>query len=358
VPETLEINQRIPIVATREELDELLTQGADINARSDWWAGGFGLLDSAPPAVAHYAITRGATLSAHAAARLGLLADLRRLIDADPTLVHQPGGDGQTPLHFASTVEIAALLLDRGADINALDVDHESTPAQYMIGERQAVARYLIQRGCRTDLLMAAALGDVELARRILQQDAAAIHLRVSDEYFPMVGRKAGGTIYQWQLGWYVGACQVARKFGHEEAYRFLDEQNPADERLLNACWLHDATKARPLYGISLPAPARRHLAHAARNNDLPAVKLMLAAGLPVDEFSQHHASALHWASFHGNAEMIRLLLPHSKAINNIENDYQGTPLGWAQHGLAHGWSNNKEGYPETMRLLVEAGGK
>ena len=116
------------------------------------------------PTLRLYAIERGAVVDVHAAARLGLVERLRQLISSTPALVHEPGGDGQTPLHFASTVEIAEYLLDHGAEIDALDVDHESTAAQYMVRDRQDVARYLIQRGCRTDILMAAALGDIELA--------------------------------------------------------------------------------------------------------------------------------------------------------------------------------------------------
>ena len=58
-------------------------------------------------------------------------------------------------------------------------MDHESTPAQYMLRvdqtrhypqDRQDVARYLVSRGCRTDILMAAALGDAELVRQHLDQ--------------------------------------------------------------------------------------------------------------------------------------------------------------------------------------------
>ena len=47
-----------------------------------------------------------------------------------------------------STIEIAAFLLDHGAEIDARDIDHESTPAQYMVDDRQDVARYLVSRGC------------------------------------------------------------------------------------------------------------------------------------------------------------------------------------------------------------------
>jgi len=126
--------------------------------RSNWWAGGFGLLDKAKPEVVAHAIERGAVVTVHAAARLGMFETLRKLIEEDPERVHERGGDGQTPLHFASTVEIAEFLLSHGADIDARDVDHESTPEQYMVRTRQDVARYLISRGCSTDLLMAAAL--------------------------------------------------------------------------------------------------------------------------------------------------------------------------------------------------------
>src|SRR2546427_9819567 len=127
-------------------LEVLLAAGADINAKSRWWAGGFGLLHGASPELAAYAIERGALIDVHAAARLGRLERLQELIAEEPALVNARGGDGQTPLHFASTIAIAAYLLDHGADLDARDVDHESTPAQYMGRDRQEVLRYLIQR--------------------------------------------------------------------------------------------------------------------------------------------------------------------------------------------------------------------
>src|SRR5882672_9111551 len=179
-----------------EMLDTLLEAGADINSRSRWWAGGFGLLDSAKPELAAYAIQQGAVVDAHTAARLGMLEKLRELIGVDPTLVHARGGDGQTPLHFANTVPIAKYLLDHGADIDVRDVDHESTPAQWMIRERQQVARYLVQRGCKTDILMAAALGDSQLVKKHLDADPIFILIGVGTNYFPMIITRPGGTTY------------------------------------------------------------------------------------------------------------------------------------------------------------------
>src|SRR5215469_11011238 len=112
-------------VRSPEMLDVLLAAGADLNAKSGWWAGGFGLLHGARPELAAYAIRRGAFVDIHAAARLGLIDRVGELLASDGTLVHARGGDGQTALHFASTIDIAAYLLEHGAEIDARDVDHE-----------------------------------------------------------------------------------------------------------------------------------------------------------------------------------------------------------------------------------------
>ncbi|HXJ61780.1 MAG TPA: ankyrin repeat domain-containing protein [Verrucomicrobiae bacterium] len=352
----------IVCVRSREMLEVLLEAGADINAKSRWWAGGFGLLHSAEPDLAAYAIQRGAQVDAHAAARLGLMDKLRELISADPALVKAPGGDGQTPLHFASTVKIAEYLLEHGAEIDARDIDHESTAAQYMIRDRQEMARYLVQRGCQTDILMAAALGDETLVRRHLAADPECIRMRVTDEYFPMINRKAGGTIYQWTLGWYVSPHEVARQFGHETIYQLLMQQSPADVKLLAACWATDEAALNALLGENpglvgeLPAGVRRHIAHAARNNKADVVRLMLKAGLPVDALGQHHATPLHWAAFHGNAQMTRDILRHHPPLEVKDADFQSTPLGWAMHGSEHGWYCRTGDYGGTVDALLEAG--
>ena len=349
-------------VRSRAMLDVLLGAGADINARSEWWAGGFGILDNASPELAAYAIERGATITVHSAARLGMLDKLRAMISSDSTLVHARGGDGQTPLHFAATVEIAEYLLDNGAEIDARDIDHESTPAQYMVAKRPEIARYLIRRGCKTDILMAAALGDFDLIRRHLDAGPDSIRMRVSDEYFPMIDARQGGTIYQWELGWYVSAVQVARSFGHSEIFDYLMERCPPDEKLLNACWLHDETTVRSLLaqdpnlaGRLTPA-GRRQLAHAVRNNDTPSARLMIEAGLPVDTYTQHHATPLHWAAWHGNAELVRLILQRKPSLDETNNDFKGTPVDWAVHGSENGWDRQNGGYAATLNALFDAG--
>lgn len=347
---------------SREILDVLLEAGADINARSRWWAGGFGLLDSASPELAAYAIERGAVVDVHAAARLGMGERLRRMLADDPQAIHSRGGDGQTPLHFACDIEIAELLLAHGADIDARDLDHQSTPAQWMLDERRDVARYLVGRGCWTDLLMAAALGDVDLARRHLDADPTCIRTRVSEEFFPMIGGRNGGTIYQWTLGWYVTAHAVARERGHTDMLELLDERTPTDLRLIEACWSGDDGAARAILaerpGIieHLSAADRRHVAHAARNDETAAVRLMLECGWPVDATGQHEGTPLHWAAFHGNAAMVEAVLAHDPPLEARDADFAGTPMSWALHGSLHGWKSSTGDYAATVEALLRAG--
>src|SRR5438093_1538682 len=151
---------------------------------------------------------RGAVVDVHAAARLGMLPRLRELVSADPELVHARGGDGQTPLHFASTIAAAEFLLDHGADIDARDIDHESTPAQYMVQDRPDVLRYLIQRGCRTDIFMAAALGDAQLAAR--NNNLAAVRLMLEAGLPADATGQHDGTPLHWAC--FHGNAGMARR--------------------------------------------------------------------------------------------------------------------------------------------------
>ena len=172
---------------------------------------------------------------------------------ADPDAVHARGGDGQTPLHFAATAEIATFLLDRGAQIDALDIDHESTPAQWMIRDRQEVVRLLIARGCRTDILMAAALGDIERVTARLDADPSSIRTEVSDRYFPKKNPRAGGSIYIWTLGAHKTAHHVARDFGHSELFALLMKRSPAALALAVACEVGDEPM---MHSLSADHPA------------------------------------------------------------------------------------------------------
>ena len=351
-------------VKSREMLDVFLAAGADLNAKSRWWAGGFGLLHTAPPAVAAYAIERGAVVDVHAAARLGLRERLEELLTADPALAHARGGDGQTPLHFAASVEIAEILLARGADPDVRDVDHESTPAQWMLGERTEVARHLVRRGCRTDVLLATAVGDPERVRQHLDADPACVHIRVNQTFFPKSDPRSGGTIYQWTLGRDVSALEVAQKFGHPGVFRLLLARSPSESRLVPLLVADDRAAVQELLAAEpdlLERVARdraRELPDAARANRVDAVRRLLAAGWPVNAPGQHQGTALHWAAFHGNREMAEVVLAHQPELDLPDADHQAPPMGWATFGSEHGWHRDTGDFPGVVDALLRAGAR
>jgi hypothetical protein len=355
----------------RETVDVLLRAGANIRKRTEWWAGGFGVLDDCDPSIVDFLIERGALLDAHSASRLGMMAELQGFVEADPGVVHARGGDGQTPLHFASTVEIADFLLDHGADIDARDIDHESTAAQYMLRvdqkrhypkDRQDVARYLVSHGCYTDILMAAALGDVDLVRRHLDADPGCIRMSVSEEWFPKQNPRAGGTIYIWTLGAHRTAHSVARDFGHEDVFDLLMTRTPDSLKLALACELGDEAtfqkflSRNPNAVRTLSETERRKLPAAAQDNNTKAVRLMLQAGWPVDTPGEMGATALHWAGFNGNAEMTREILRFRPSLESKSKDCEGTALSWAVYGSGNGWRRDTGDYVGTVRALLDAG--
>jgi ankyrin repeat protein len=346
----------------RAMIDALLQGGADVNARSQWWAGGFGVLDGADPDLVPFLLERGATIDAHSAARLGRRDALEKLLSERPGLVHARGGDGQTPLHVAATVDIARLLLDRGADIDVRDIDHESTPAQYMVGERQEVARYLVSRGCRTDILMAAAIGDLDLVRKHLDADPACIRMRVSMASFPKLDPRSGGTIYTWTLGADKTAHAVARERGHAEVLAELVRRSPATLQLAVAARAADASAVQQLIGRDpslvsrLSDDERRVLPDAARDNDLSAVSVMLGAGWPLAARGQHNGTPLHWAAWNGNVEIARALVQGGAPLDIQGDEYDATPLYWAIYGSVHGWHRRTGDYAGVVETLLQAG--
>ncbi len=333
-------------------IDALLRAGADIHTRGDLWSGGLSVLDECGETMADFLMERGALLDSHAAARLGRFSELQTLVAANPKVVAARGAHGQTPLHFASTVEVAGYLLEHGAEIDAPDVQHESTPAQHMLRvlqgrhyrrDRKDVALFLVNRGCRTDILMAAALGDRALVERHLESDPECIRTCVSEDYFPKRDARSGGTIYTWIFGPRRTAHLIARDFGHDEVFRLLMDRTPEDLKLALACELGDEDAFRALMAVrpgltrALSEDDRRRLPDAAQNNNTNAVRLMLAAGWPVDLLGEYSMTPLQWAAWHGNTEMVREILRYSPELERKDNEHGITALGSALHGSENG---------------------
>jgi ankyrin repeat protein len=347
----------ITIAAERDDrplIDLLLDRGADVNARSTWWAGGFGAIDLASEATSQYLLSRGAKLTAHAAARLGYAKELREIVANNPDVVCERGGDGQYPLHFSKTPEIVDILVDAGAELDARDLDHVSTAAQFRIKEAD-VCRRLLERGATPDVYIALMLQDIPLLERLIDEDPECLSRMPTDPGNPMIPEAPGMPIYTYTIG--LGRpFQVAQAFYKASASEVIERRSSPRLRLLSACWRGDEAAAKALADQvkDLSSKDMSILAEAAWTRRLKAVKLMLGLGFDPDATGVHHSSPLDRAAFHGFDDVIEAILPFGPSLT-IENEFGGTPLSACVYGSLHSW--RKDGnFARSVQLLLDAG--
>ena len=353
--------ERATHIAAKNErlLATLLDAGADVNLKSDWENGPYTVLDHADEGTARFLLARGATLTPNVAARLGWFDELQALVNADAALVHARGGDGQQPLHEAKTVAIADFLLDRGADVNARCIDHKSMPAQYALVDRPDVCRRLLERGATPDIFMAARLGDVALATRLLDADPSCVAARIHEHGYAPVPPL---HIYCWTLGFGLSPHDVASRFGHRDVDDLLVSRSPTRLRFINAALAADEQAANavlaedPSLLASLTREVHGHLALAIFYERFDAAELMLRLGFDPAAPGIDGGTALHAACWVGNVRMVeRILARGGVPLDARDPTHQSTPLGWAAFGSVHRRARGAD-YPAVAERLVAAG--
>jgi ankyrin repeat protein len=353
-------------------IDTLLEFGADPNRKSSWWAGGFHPLHAAEGDVAERLIAAGAVPDACAAARLDRADLLTQMIRENPAVVHERGGDGQTPLHFARSKAVVDLLLGAGADPDARDVDHRSTAAEWMIGDvnsptsRNEIAGYLVERGASADIFLVAALGLADRARETLVDNRQLLRLRTGQGAY---GEKPPSSFHisLWTLGANLSPLQVAAKRGHEETVRVMREFATPADRLLLAAHLGQGDEAQAIVrenpGVieALNDVERRALTDEAWAPNPPAVKVLMELGFDPSVPSvsgPRGGNALHCASWEGSTEAVAAILSHERGralVDTRESHWNGTPLSWCSHG-SRNCGNPRGDHGGVAKLLIAAG--
>ncbi|HSM76227.1 MAG TPA: ankyrin repeat domain-containing protein [Bryobacteraceae bacterium] len=162
------------------------------------------------------------------------------------------------------------LLLERGANIEGVPGDASILLAALRNGRLEA-AQLLAARGARLDLEGAAGVGKLDVVR----------------SFFPGNAGLGGGATQAQVRDGFTWACQ----FGHTDVAAFL-----------------------------------------------------LDNGVAVDSRLRHHGqTGLHWAAANGHFDLVRLLLERGAPVNAKDETWGGMPLGW----LLHGWTNRQDGNPE-----------
>jgi len=303
----------------------------------------------------------------HEAARAGLVDELSTMLAMDASLINAKGIDARTPLHCAGTVAVAALLLDHGARIDARDEDHDSTPAQWRIGESPDVARFLLERGAKADIFLAAALGDLALAERLVAEDRTCLADRIGKPpHFPPLGYEGrGGTIYQWTLRFNSYPHQIALLKRHQEMFDFLYAHSDMPTRLLVNCVLARRAEAEaiaekhPEIVPGLPDVDRQLVAKYCweTNSDYDAVKLMLDLGFPVAHPEHSHGyTPLHNAAWAGSGDLVELLISRGHPVDIRDPGYDATPLGYALYDCLVEKRHPEGEFPRVVKALLEAG--
>jgi ankyrin repeat protein len=358
-----------PVVTMARSLamaEALVSKGADVEVVGAWWASGMYTRKVALE-VGRLLVERGAPLTVHAAAGLGLSDRLSSMLDANPALVDAKGGDGCTPLHFSRDVATAHLLLQHGAHIDTRDEDHESTAAQWLIGDAPEVSRYLLEQGATPDIFLAAALGEIGLAKQLVDADPRCPGFRIGKgpEFAPIGHKGHGGTIYQWTLAFNSYPHQIALLKGHAALFDFLYENSDTATRLLVSCVLARRDEAEAIVAAnpglvsSLPAADLELVARYCweTNTNYEAVKLMLDVGFPVNHPERSHGySPLHNAAWAGSADLVDLLIERGHPVDIVDPVYNATPLGFAIHDCTVEKRHPEGEFERVVRSLLKAG--
>ena len=254
----------------------------------------------------------------------GDIEALRKALVDDPALVHarstrvthfDPPRHGAMLLHYvaangvegyrqrtpANAVDVARLLLDAGADPNAL--------AQLYGGD------------CTTMSLLVSSSHPALAGVQVALVDVLVDH---------------GASVEPSGRGAWTSPVRTALVFGYIDAARALVRRGARIESLSMAAGLgliDEVTRRLP--GADA---GQRHLALAlaAQLGHVDVVHALLDAGEDPDRYNPPHAHAhstpLHQAVAAGHLDMVRLLADRGARLDIRDTLFESTPLGWAEY--------------------------
>jgi ankyrin repeat protein len=226
------------------------------------------------------------------------LVRARSARDHRATLLHYVAANGveqdrqRTP---KNAVEVAKLLLEAGAEVDAL--------AQ-MYGGHQTTMSMLVSSSHPAQAGVQVALVET------LLDFGAAIELQ--------------------------SPLMTALASGYRDASEALVRRGARADHIAAAAGLGRLADVRQLLPSADPESRHRALALAAQHGHLDIVRLLLEAGEDPNQFNPKdnhpHSTPLHQAVLAGHDAVVRLLVERGARLDIKDTVYQGTPRDWAVH--------------------------
>ena len=293
-----------------ERAERMIQFGADVNARQD----------GATPLII---ITRKLASNQNDAPLL--LDDAVRLADrliARGAKVNIAGERGNTPLHYAFDAKMAELLLARGADVNARNekgetplhavayLNHPAPPGIHSPSRREASARQAE-------------------AARVLIEHGADINAVYQDGVTPLQAAVITGNVdvAKQLIVAGAGVNPQEQPAGMKNPLLHRAIQSPDMVKLLLAAGAD--VRAR---GSNDYTPLHEACSQTGGDNVKTVITLLIAAGANVNAASSSDGNTpLHKAAYSGNIEAVRLLLESGANVNAINAEGK-SPLAMARY--------------------------
>jgi ankyrin repeat protein len=325
-----------------------------------------------------------------------MVAVARRLLDAgaspDTNNGARPHHGYRSALHGSVTVnnpEITRLLLQRGADPNdgeslyrsAEHRDHQCL--QLLLAHGATVAgTWAVDVAVGADdavgvrLLLAAAAKQIPdqvatIATGLLARASANASTPVVEALLNAGANptkpvaETGDPVHATAAG--MSPLRLAIRTGNERTASLLHARGIADDatdidRFLGACARGDRATAQRLLATcpqlrdQLSDRDRAAIVDVAASGSAAAsVRLMLELGFSPHTRNNVGETPLHLAAAAGDPDTVRLLLDHGAELDARDDNYHGTPLGYAT--VSSGESPRSDGdWAATVRLLLDAG--
>lgn len=220
------------------------------------------------------------------------------------TLLHYVGANGveggrqRTP---PNAVAMAGMLLEAGAEVDAL--------------------ADMYDQKCTTMSMLVSSCHPANAGLQIPLVETLLDH-----------GAQLVGPGTNWQ-----SAVLTALVFGYPETAVSLARRGPKTENLVESAGLGDTASTARLLPTAGSETRHKALALAAQLGQASVVRLLLDAGEDPNRFNPEgfhsHSTPLHQAALVGHSDVVRLLVERGARLDIRDKLFDGTPLGWAEHG-------------------------